>query len=96
MGSDARRKEARKRKFGLQIDDTALDVDKLLEVTTDAADQQPAKKKKHKSSLAGLAENTSTVQEEDGKIDMTTSVQALDSENPSAKGQRFIVFIGKP
>lgn len=94
MGADTKRREARKRKFGIYASQKPQITASRPEDKGSAADEPPKKKCKQyiptpTSPQASVVEN-----EETGYIPITTDTVAETQDSAPVKVQRFIVFIG--
>lgn len=100
MGADAKRKEARKRKFGTQTADARPDGGIDLEVEGGGIVEPAKKKQKQVPSSPEVSNSPPSAAEDEGGGDEKTVNDAGKNEGDDSaatqKAQRFIVFIGLP
>ena len=98
MGADAKRKEARKRKFGATATETLATTESKTDNAETIANEPPKKRRKEKKEPEPMKVTSSKIPVSAvGEADDPTGVHdatapALDTANQ--KAQRFIVFIG--
>lgn len=94
MGADAKRKEARKRKFGADTSEKLQNSGPHLDDKGGVGYKPPRKKSKQDCSKPSSPKDSPLENEETGCTLLTTDAVPEVQELTSAKVQRFIVFIG--
>jgi len=95
MGADAKRKEARKRKFGADASEMPRTTGYQVEDNRGVADEPFKKKSKQDTATSTNPQASAVENEETCFIPITTNTIAEDQGLAPGKVQRFIVFIGQ-